>query len=408
MEKSKDLAKYEFKKQLKEIQEIKGRATELISLYIPPSRRVSDITSYLKNEYAQSSNIKSRTTKKNVMWAIESITNRLKTFKKIPENGLIFLVGHRSGSGDQTVPVSFIFEPPEPIPTFMYRCDSHFYLEMLEDMLVETQTYGLIVLDRSEATVGILSGKRISTLKNLQSNVMGKHRAGGQSAVRFERLIEIAAHEYYKKVAVIADDAFLAIEDLKGIIVGGPGGTKDFFIDKDYIHHELRKRIIGTFDTGYTDESGLRELVENASQTLVDLDIVKEKKLMKRFFEELRKSDGGLAAYGEEEVYRTLEMGAVDILLVSESLNSLNIGFACENCGERRNMSVRSQESAKCPKCGSDVKIENEKDMVTYLYETADTYGSKVELISTDSEEGDMLVRAFGGLAAILRYRVGA
>ena len=59
MAKSQDLAKYEFKKQLKEIQAVKGRATELISLYIPASKRVSDVTSYLKNEYAQSSNIKS-------------------------------------------------------------------------------------------------------------------------------------------------------------------------------------------------------------------------------------------------------------------------------------------------------------------------------------------------------------
>jgi len=32
--------------------------------------------------------------------------------------------------------------------------------------------------------------------------------------------------------------------------------------------------------------------------------------------------------------------------------------------------------------------------------------GSKIELISKDSEEGQLLLRAFGGIAAILRYRV--
>ena len=365
------------------------------------------MTSYLKNEYAQSSNIKSRTTRKNVMWAIESITGRLKTFKKIPENGLVFLVGHRSASGDQTEPVTYVIEPPEPISTFSYRCDSHIYLEQLEDMLKESEIYGLIVVDRSEATVGILNGKRIEVVKNLQSRVMGKHRQGGQSAQRFERLIELAAHEYYKRLGDLVNDTFLAYEDLKGLLIGGPGSTKDFFTDKDYLHHELKKKVISTFDTGYTDEAGLRELVENASKTLDDLSIVKEKKLMKRFLEELRQSDGGLSSYGEAEVRQALEMGAVDILLISEGLSKHRIDYSCPKCGNTGSQTVTDRGTVKCPKCGSEVNVDGEKDIVNDLYEVADAYGSRVELVSTDSEEGEMLIRAFGGLAAILRFKTG-
>ncbi len=407
MTKSKDLARYEFKKQLEEIQSIKGRATELISLYVPPSKRVSDVTNYLKNEYAQSSNIKSRTTRKNVMWAIESISGRLKTFKSIPENGLVFLVGHRSGSGDQTEPVTYVIEPPEPISTFLYRCDSRFYLEQLEDMLVESEVYGLIVIDRTEATVGILNGKRIESLKNFQSRIMGKHRQGGQSAQRFERLIEIAAHEYYKKVADLVNEAFLTYKDMKGILIGGPGATKDFFTDKDYLHHELKKKVISTIDTGYTDEAGLRELVENASKTLEDLSIVKEKKLMKRFFNELRKPDGGLSSYGEEEIRQALVMGAVDTLLISEGLSKHRIEYSCPECENTGSQTVEKKKTAKCSECGSEVTVKSDKDIVTEMFETADTYGTKIEMISVDSEEGEMLMKAFNGLAAILRFRTG-
>ncbi len=407
MGKSEDLAKYEFKKQLKEIQRIKGRATELISLYIPASKRVSDVTSYLKNESAQSSNIKSRTTKKNVMWAIESITGKLKNYKNIPENGLVFLVGHRSGSGDQTVPVSFILEPPQPIQTFLYRCDSHFYLEQLEDMLTEEEVYGLIVIDRNEATVGILNGRRIEVIKHFESRVMGKHRQGGQSAQRFERLIEIAAHEYYKKVGAFVDDKFMEIEGLKGIIIGGPGATKEFFMDKEYLHHELRKIIVGTFDAGYTDESGLRELLQNAAPALADLSLMKEKNLMNRFLDELRKSDGGSSAYGEMQVRHAMGLGAIDTLLISEEMEKTSFEYSCPGCGKTGEISQKSSE-VKCPGCGEEVKITNEIDIVNDLYELADSYGSKVEMISTDSEEGDMLMRAFNGLAAILRYKVGS
>ncbi len=407
MAKPEALARYEFKKQLEDIRKVKGRATELISLYVPTKKRISDITAYLRNEYSQSSNIKSRTTKKNVTWAIESIMGKLKHFKNVPENGMVFFVGHRSLSGDKTEEVSFLIEPPEPVTTFSYRCDSHFYLEQLEKMLVEKETYGLIVIDRNEATVGVLSGSSIQTIKNLQSRIMGKHRRGGQSALRFERLIEIAAHEYYKKVATIANDSFMAVEDLKGVIFGGPGSTKDFFAEKDYLHHELKKKIVGTFDTGYTDEYGLKELVENAAKALEDMEIAREKKLIKSFLEELRKPDGGLACYGEVEVRRALEMGALEMLMISEGVPRYRTEYTCKNCEEKGIRIVNDLDVVKCKKCQADVEHTQTSDLVEEIFKIADGFGTTVEMISQDSEEGEMLMRAFNGLAGVLRYRIG-
>jgi peptide chain release factor subunit 1 len=408
MAKSKDLMKYEFKKQIREIQSVKGRATELISLYVPPSKKIFDVTAYLRNEYAQSSNIKSRTTKKNVMWAIDSIIGRLKNFKEVPENGLIFLVGHKSGSGDQTIPVSFVLEPPEPVTTFMYRCDSFFYLEQLEAMLKESEVYGLIVIDRNEATIGILNGKRVEVVKNLQSLVMGKHKSGGQSALRFERLIEIAVHEFYKKVADIANEKFVNYEGLKGLIIGGPGMTKTYFAEKGYLHHELMKKIIGTFEVGYTDEFGLRELMQNAAPALEDLGLMKEKKFMTRFMDELRKPDGGATAYGEAQTRLALERGAVDTLLISEGMEKTVVEYSCPKCGKKGEQTLKSVDHVKCPECSAEVEVLKSIDVVNDLYELADKYGANVEMISRESEEGEMLMKAFNGMAAILRYKLGA
>jgi len=402
-----DLQKYEFRRSLEEVRKLAGRGTELISLYIPPSRQISDVANYLRSEYSQSSNIKSASTRKNVQAAISSILSRLKNFKEPPANGLVFFVGHRSIGADQTNMIQFVLEPPDPVPTFIYRCDSQFFTEPLIDMLEQKDTYGLIVIDRSEATVGYLHGKRIVSLKNLQSLVPSKHGRGGQSARRFERLIEIAAHEYYKKVADIANDSFLAQKDLKGILVGGPGPTKDFFVKSEYLHYELQKKVIDTFDTGYTDEYGLKELVEKARESLKDIDLMREKDLMQRLFEEIRKPDGGLSIYGEEQVKSALLIGAVDTLILSEDLRRVKLKLTCPSCGAKKEaMTKDSTEEVKCDKCTAIMKVDEVDDLVGELHKLADANNSKVEFISGESEEGGLLLKAFGGVAGILRFRI--
>lgn len=402
-----DLQKYEFRRSLEEVDKLSGRGTELISLYIPPTRQISDVAGYLRNEYSQSSNIKSASTRKNVQAAISSILSRLKNFKQPPENGLVFFVGHRSVGADQTSMVQFVLEPPDPVQTFMYRCDSSFYIEPLHEMLEVKEKYGLIVIDRSEATVGILNGKRIEPIKNLQSMVPSKHGRGGQSARRFERVIEVAAHEYYKKVADIVNESFLAEKDLKGIIVGGPGPTKEYFVKSEYLHHELQQKILESFDTGYTDEYGLKELVEKARDTLRSLDLMREKDIIQKLFEEIRKPEGGLAVYGEEQVQNALMMGAVDTLIVSESLRKKKLRLSCRSCGHSKELFVEeTPDEVRCDKCQETMAVEDVVDLVDELHKMADANSTSVEFISGESEEGELLVKAFGGLAGILRFRV--
>ena len=288
------LARYSFQRKLDEIAACRGRATELISLYVSPGKQVSDVMSYLRNEYAQSSNIKSRTTRKNVMWAIESLMGRVRGFKEPPPNGVAFFVGNKAIGADKSEPVTFIVEPPEPLNTYLYRCDSSFFLDPLLAMVHEPDVWGLIVMDRAEVTLGLLRGKRVEPLRNRSSLVPSKHGRGGQSQHRFERMIEHAAHEFFVKIAEMAAELFLPRkEQLKGILLGGPGATKEYFFKEGYLQYELQQKVVQPlFDTGYTDEYGLRELVEKATQTLHGLELTEEKRLIQRLLNEIRKADG--------------------------------------------------------------------------------------------------------------------
>ena len=400
--------KYKFRRALEQIEEAAGRGTELVSVYIPPERPVFDVTNYLRAELSQSSNIKSASTRKHVTQAIESAMQRLKAYRMPPPNGLVIFTGHKQIGADQTEMVTFVLEPPELVTSFLYRCDSKFYTEPLHEMLSEKDVYGLLVLDWSEATLGILRGKRIEVIKNLQSQVPSKHRMGGQSARRFERGHDLAVHEWYKKIGDLMTEAFLTRPEIKGIIIGGPGYSKEEFAKGEYIHHELRKKILPTFlDTGYTDEYGLRELVEKARDILSGLDLMREKSLVQGLMEEIRKEDGGLAAYGEEQVRNALRLGAVDTLLISEGLRKVRLKLKCQNGDWEGEKTVEDTgELPPCPKDGGPLTVLENRDLIEDFTKMADQTGTNVELISKDSEEGQLLLRAFGGIAAILRYRV--
>ena len=409
------LARYAFQRKIEEIAAARGRATELISLYVSPGKQISDVMAYLRNEYAQSSNIKSRTTRKNVMWAIDSLMNRVRGFKEPPSNGVAFFVGSKAVGADKSEPVTFIVEPPEPLNTYLYRCDSTFFLDPLLAMVHEPDLWGLMVIDRAEVTLGFLRGKRVDPMRNRQSLVPSKHGRGGQSAHRFERMIEHAAHEFFVKCGEMANELFLPKKDvLKGILLGGPGATKEYFFKEGYLHYELQQKVVQPlFDVGYTDEHGLKELVGKATETLHGLELTEEKRIIQKLLTEIRRAELGLAAYGERDVREALAAGAVDTLLVSDGLRRRDVTLRCPACGKTTERSapddaVEGLAGGRCPHCGvAGLAIERSADLVEELYAKAAASGASVRMISTESEEGEMLLKAFGGLAAILRYPIG-
>lgn len=376
---------HEFLRTIKRLKNLKGTGTELISLYIPPSSNVNEIVNRLRTEYSQASNIKSKQTRKNVLAALDRLIHRLKGMNKAPENGLVLFCGNIDGKIE-------LYEviPPEPIEIQLYRCDSRFYLEPLEELLKPKEIVGLITIDRREATVAVLKGKRVEILERFTSGVPGKHHKGGQSARRFERLIEIAAHEFFKRVAEYINQQFSS-QEIREIIVGGPGPTKEYFINQDLLHNDIKNKIVKTIDTSYTDENGIQELVNKAAEVLKELEISREKEIVNRFMSEAIK--GGMVVYGIKDVIECLIEGKIGELLISENLEGKI--YACENCGEAY------LEPTQC-ECGGTTTKRN---LIEFLEEKCEELGVKIHYISTETTEGQQFLTGFGGLAGFLRYR---
>ncbi len=407
--------RFKLKRTLEMLADKEGRGTELISLYVPPGRRIHEVLANLREEYGTASNIKSRTTRKNVQDAIDRTSQRLKLFKEPPTNGLVIFCGAipRNGAGTERME-TFVLEPPEPINIYFYRCDARFHLEPLLAMVKERNAYGVIVIDTSDAVVAVVRGQRMEILQKFSSGVAGKHRAGGQSARRFERIREQSLNAYYHRVGAHAYELLSEIEGLKGLIVGGPGPTKYDFIEGDYLNYMLKEKILATIDTSYVGEQGVEEIVSKSGEILRGVRYMEEKKIVQKFLYEIG-HETGLGMYGETQVRKYLNAGIVETLIVSEKLNTIHVFVKCKNCGNvddsliPQSGFVKFEQdllSAACKKCNYvSLAIDDRKDLVDELIEIADKQNANVAIISTETDEGVMLRDSFGGIAAILRYR---
>jgi len=402
-----DRRKYEFRKVIEDLREYEGSGTQLVTIYVPPDRQISDVVSHVTQEHSEAANIKSKDTRTNVQDALSSLRSRLRYYDNPPENGMVLFSGAVDSGGGQTDMITQVLEePPDPVQSFIYHCDSDFLTEPLEEMLADKGLFGLVVLDRREANVGWLKGKRVEPVKSASSLVPGKQRKGGQSAQRFARLRLEAIDNFYQEVASMANDLFVPKRhEMDGVLVGGPSPTKDEFLDGDYLHHEIGDLVVDKFDVSYTDESGLHDLVDAASEALADQEVMKDKAEMEEFFGELNK--GELATYGFEATRRNLVMGAVDRLLLSEDLRADVVVYDCPDSEEYELLDRGREAPEHTCSGGESIEASEREDAIDHLMAIAESRGTETKFVSSDFEDGERLDVAFGGIAGILRYSTG-
>ena len=408
------------KKRIKELGTKKGFHTELITLLIPSKRKIHEVTSYLRNEISESSNIKSKLTRKNVIDSITALLQKLKNIKRVPENGLIMFSGAipQGNSPGTEKNELYIIEPFEPISSFKYHCASEFFLEPLEKMLDEKERYGLIVIDNKEFAIGTVTGNYVNVIKTSSSGIASKHNAGGQSQRRFERLHEEHVSYFLKTSAESANKIFVPMvmdNSLDGIFVGGAGFTKLKFMKVDALDYRLKEKLLEPVDIGIGGAAGIRAILIKVQDEISNVRYIKEKKLVQNFLFNLSK-DTGLISYGEKEVRRLLNANAVKTLLLSEELELTRITVNCDKCSYSEEFTVKNSELEEksrllmkntCPKCdSSNLAIINKTDIITDLAEIAENAGTKVEIISSSTEDGLTLFSTFGGIAAILRFKI--
>ena len=406
---------YKIRKTIEELSKIAGRGTELITVYIPKGKQLHEVITILKEEQGTADNIKSDLTRTHVVDSLSKVVQRLKLYKKTPERGLAIFCGalprEVGGPPGSEVVKAFEIDPPKDMQTFLYRCDDHFHVDILKNMLKDENMIGFLAVDAKDAGWGLLHGDKIEVLKETSSGVAGKHRQGGQSAKRFQKLREMELTYYFNRLATITREYFIDIYPIKGLVISGPGPTKEEFINNNYLEYRLQNMIIATIDASYSGSEGIREAFAKSSDILSNFRMVEEKQIVEKLFNEIN-NNTGLGIYGLDDIINHLKNNIVDKIIITDNTELYRIESKCKKCEHIQEkiverikvISTKTElQNSSCPSCQStDINVFDQ-DIIDYIAILALKTGTTVEVISGVSEHGTMLA-SIGKIGAILRY----
>ncbi|KAK6204388.1 transcriptional release factor [Scheffersomyces amazonensis] len=406
----KNIEIWKVKKLIKSLEAARGNGTSMISLVIPPRGQISLIQKMLTEEYGTASNIKSRVNRLSVLSAITSTQQKLKLYNSVPRNGLVVYCGDVITDEGKEKKLNIDFEPFKPINTSLYLCDNKFHVEALNELLENDDRFGFIVMDGNGALFGAVSGNTREVLHKFTVDLPKKHGRGGQSAVRFSRLREEKRHNYIRKVAEVAVQNFITADkvNVKGLILAGSADFKTELNKSDLFDLRLQQKVIKIVDISYGGENGFNQAIELSAETLANVKFVQEKKLLNQYFDEISQ-DTGKFCYGIEDTLKALDLGACETVIVYENLNTIRYtlkDIEGELVIAQANPDLPDKSWQEDKKTGTDMEIVKEESFLEWLAENYRSFGATLEFVTDRSSEGAQFVQGFGGIGAMLRYKV--
>ena len=408
----KNIQMWKVKNLIKRLEAARGNGTSMISLIIPPKDQVSRAAKMLAEEFGTASNIKSRVNRLSVLSAITSTQQRLKLYSKVPTNGLVIYCGEVITAEGKERKINLDFEPFKPINTSLYLCDNKFHTEALSELLESDQKFGFIIMDGNGVLFGTLSGNTRDVVHKFSVDLPKKHGRGGQSALRFARLREEKRHNYVRKVAELAVQNFITSDkvNVAGLILAGSADFKNDLNQSDMFDQRLQSKVIKVVDVSYGGESGFNQAIDLSAETLSNVKFIQEKKLIGSYFEEISQ-DTGKVCYGIDDTLKALELGACETLVVFENLDVTRWVLRTTSGSEVVLHSTKAQEGLSREMfmdkdTGQEMEVVLQQPLLEWLADKYRDFGATLEFVSDRSSEGNQFVKGFGGIGAILRYKV--
>lgn len=405
-----DIEMWKLKKLVKKLEDARGSGTSMISLILTPNEQLSRVGKMLTDEYGTASNIKNRVNRQSVLDAITKAQVHLKIMKRLPPNGLALYCGTvQTDTGNREVKI--IFEPPKPINTSLYLCDSKFHTEGLKYLFESNDKYGFIVMDGNGALFGTITGSNRNIICQFTVDLPKKHGRGGQSALRFARLRLEKRHNYVRKVAETAVQVFITQDKVNviGLILAGSADLKSELSKSDMFDQRLQSKIIKIVDISYGGDAGFNQAIDLSVESLQNVKFVQEKQQIARFFDEIGQNTGKYC-FGLNDTFQALESGACETLIIWEELNINRFELRIPN-DDKLKVIYLSQEQEHENKYfksenGKSLEIINKEPLTDWIAINYKHYGTSLYFVTNRTQEGAQFCRGFGGIGGILRYSI--
>lgn len=212
--------------------------------------------------------------------------------------------------------------------------------------------------------------------------------------------------------------------NVKGLVVAGSADLKCELVSPKILDRRLLVKILKTVDVSYGMEKGLHQAIALATDVLGEVRLLKEQRLLERYFNELVVSvDSGKAACGLRETMAGLREGVVDTIVCWEQLSVVRYTAQHALTGQTEVIHYSPKKAGRSAVTEPSVRevidshrvtmqdpqqwsIVEQAPLVDWLAEHYREFGAQLSFISGNSELGNQFVQSFGGLGAILRYQV--
>jgi len=219
-------------------------------------------------------------------------------------------------------------------------------------------------------------------------------------------------HNYLRKVAEGCTQHFIASDsqpNVSGIILAGLADFKNDLYGSDMFDQRLKRIVLDTVDTSYGFENGFNQAIELSAERLKDVKFVKEKRLVSSFFDEIAQ-DTGKYCFGIRDALYSCEAGAVHTLIVYENLDLDRYYVQTAEGADKflylTNEQAGKPDAFKDPKTHQDYEIKDKIPFVEWLAENYSKFGCSLQFVTDRSQEGMQFVKGFGGIGALLRYKL--
>jgi peptide chain release factor subunit 1 len=214
-----------------------------------------------------------------------------------------------------------------------------------------------------------------------------------------------------RKIAELAVQNYITNDkpNVAGIVLAGSADFKNDLNQSDLFDGRLQSKVIKVVDVSYGGENGFNQAIELAGETLSNVKFVQEKKLIAQYFQEISQ-DTGKVCYGIDDTLKAMELGAAEILIVHENLEITRWVMKTAEGAQVIIHTNKIQEANKDlfvdKETGLDMEVIESGSFLEWLAEAYKDFGANLEFVSDRSGEGNQFVKGFGGIGAILRYKV--